>query len=378
MAVLMTIQGDGENPIAFDKALNMLNRLLQKLFAVCNGPTQDNEMLQNPINQFDDTDEDIEFYFNFDDVEGIDLDDENDRYQKVLRFRDCGNFTIPINENIYEDFIYLSNRKNINDVLSTTFNQLSNDAFEQSGGTISLDNLNLSILNGFILNLPKALISAVVSPKFFYPIIVIWKQLKSFVGTAAEIMKKLSKLFFGIIKDLFWKFITEFWKFIKKDLVKFLKELAITILGNKYKRYITIIKALISILRKILKNGLISCSDLYSGIIELINSTLSGGGPNTKIPSILLSFSDLLPGYSEDRAFMNISERMSSAGIKTDDLYGESNDLMTMIQCVIKGNTEEMDKNGYIQASNKTVIIPSAAGPIVIPQGLMSIVGKNR
>ena len=45
---------------------------------------------------FDETDEYVEYYFDFDDVEGIDLDDEDSRYRRVLRFKDCYNFEIEI------------------------------------------------------------------------------------------------------------------------------------------------------------------------------------------------------------------------------------------------------------------------------------------
>ena len=52
-----------------------------------------------------------------------------------------------------------------------------------------------------------------------------------------EIMKKLHKLFFKIIRDILWKFLSEFWKLVKKDLLEFLKITALNIIKEKYKKY---------------------------------------------------------------------------------------------------------------------------------------------
>ena len=72
-SMLLAIQDDGNVPNIFKNALNYLERLLQKLFAVCSHTNTDNGLNQNPNNQFYEDDIDMEWYFNFDDVEGIDL-----------------------------------------------------------------------------------------------------------------------------------------------------------------------------------------------------------------------------------------------------------------------------------------------------------------
>jgi hypothetical protein len=152
-AMLMTLQGDGTEPPLFDKGFNDLNRLLSKLCALCNNPTPTGTN-QNTANQFNENDEDIEFYFDFDNLEGIDLDDESSRYKKVLRFKDCNNFESESDTSHFEDFVYLSSKKNLNDAVNNALLNAASAAHETSDYSIPLDNFHLSLLNTFILNLP--------------------------------------------------------------------------------------------------------------------------------------------------------------------------------------------------------------------------------
>ena len=81
----MTINSGESNPL-FDKGLNNINRLLNKLCAVCGSPTDKDKLKnQNAVDLFDENDEDIQLYFNFDDVEGIDLDDEEEELWVELK-----------------------------------------------------------------------------------------------------------------------------------------------------------------------------------------------------------------------------------------------------------------------------------------------------
>jgi len=379
-AMLMTLQGDGTEPPLFDKGFNDLNRLLSKLCAICNNPqSTDSTLNQNANTQFNENDDDIEFYFDFDDVEGIDLDDENARYKKVLRFKDCDNFEVPSDPNHFEDFVYLSNKKNLNDAVNSALLNAASSASAESA--IPLDNLHISLLNTFILNLPKALIGSVLSPKYFLPIVIVYKSVVSGASTvvqsAAQIMKKLSKLFNEIVKNLLWKFLAEFWKRVKIDLLNFLQRLALKILKNKTKRYYVIVTALIALLTKILESGLDNCADLFKLITQSIDFALKGGNVKIPIPGFLLGLSHNLPGYSTDRAYLNVVEKLEASGISTSPIFGESNNLNALVKSIIDGNSEETDANGFIQVSTQEVIIPTPFGlPIVIPPGIINSSGK--
>jgi len=379
-SLMMTVQSGESHPL-FDKAFNNLNRLIGKLMAICGTPTNRNNLSkQNAVDLFDENDQDIELYFNFDDVEGIDLDDEDRRYRKVLKFTDCNNFEVPVNKTMLEDFIYMGYKKDTNDLVDSTLNRVATDAFSKSDSSIPQSQFNLNLINLFILNLPKAIIMSVFSPKIFLPIIVMYKVLKAGIGQAVEevvqIMKKLYKLFWSIVKDLFWLFIKEFWKLLKVDLLAFVMTIVKKILKNKYKRYVVIITSLIALLTKIIEDGIDNCFAIFNTILSTIQNALSLGAP-INIPGILLGLSDKLPGYSQDRAFLNIVERLENAGIPTGPIFGEDNNLPSIIKSIIDGNAEETDTNSFIKVTNKEMIIPSPVGAIIIPPGILNSVGKQ-
>jgi hypothetical protein len=139
---------------------------------------------------------------------------------------------------------------------------------------------------------------------------------------------------------------------------------------------VTILTSLISLIRRILSLGIKSCADLFSAIIDLINNALRIGGPSINVPGVLLGLSDLLPGFSSDRAFMNATERMAAAGLNTGPVYGESNEMVTMVKNIIDGHTAELDTNSYVKVGNKMMTIPTPVGPIVIPPGILNSAGK--
>jgi len=378
-SMLMTINSGESSPL-FDKGLNDVNRLLKKLCAICGTPTDRNQLSnQNAVDLFDENDQDLESYFDFDDVEGIDLDDEDARYRKVLRFTDCNNFEVPVNQTMLEDFIYLAYKKNPNDLVDSTLNRVAADAFAQSDSSIPELQFNLNILNLFILNLPKALMMSALTPKIFLPIVLIYKLFKSGASQAIEgakvLMKNLRKLFNGIISDLYWLFIREFWKLIKVDLIAFVLKIVKKILKNKYKRYVLILTALIAILTKILEDGIDNCFAIFTTILNAIQGAMNMPAP-LSVPGILLGLSDKLPGYSQDRAYLNIVERLENMGISIGPVFGEPNNLPTIVKSIIDGNTEELDTNSFVKVSNSEIIIPTPVGPVIIPPGILNSAGK--
>lgn len=380
-AIYMTLHGDGTEPPLFDKGWNDLNRLLAKLCAMCGNPK--NGKIPNATSEFNENDEDVQSYFNFDDIEGIDLDDEKDRLDKVLKFRDCSNYKIPINPIHFEDFVY--DDGNLNDSVNDALFNAASDAHNQSEGSIPPDNFHLSILNTFILNLPKALIGSVLSPKYFLPFVIVYKVLVVGVGnaikSAKEMMKDLWKLFNEIITNLLWKFISEFWKRVKKDLMMFLVDLAASILKKKGKRYRLILLSLIAILTKIIENGFDNCKDLYDLINKAIDLALSGFGggfATVGISTFLLPFFLQKPGYSEDSAVIRAVEKLEEAGVSTAPIFGEPNKIIDLVKSVIGGHVEEQDTNGFVAASNASVIIPHPSpfvGSVFIPPGLLTVGG---
>jgi len=374
-AMLMCIQGDGTEPESFLIKMDWLNRLLDKLFSICGQKQTDKPLNQNAANQIAEDDIDLEWYFDFESTEGIDIDDEDARHRRVLKFKDCNNYEIPVDKSHIEDFVYFFNKNNKEDTITDTLNTIAAKASEDSGERFSINDLEISLNLQYILNAAKALVAAIISPKIFFPIVTVYKSIKGSDLTAGEILKELKNLFYEIIKNIFWKFIQELWKHIKRDLLNFLLDTARTILMNKLKRYKAILTALLSLLTKILNSNMIfSCDAIFESILSVIQNAISS---KTKlpIPGVLLALSDQLPGYSTDRAYMNITERLTAAGIDMEPIYGETNQTHALIKSIIDGNSEEIDTNSYVKISMKSTVIPAGPGGAVISP-LVTGVGK--
>ena len=354
-----------DNPLDFapslDEAINNLERMLNKLFAFCNnGPVTG----QTPTNLFRDEEENDEFYFDFDDVEGIDLDDEDARRRKVLKFKDCNNYEVPYNSVHMEDFIYLEGKQDRRKWIDGALNKAASDAYEQSDFSIDLPSFQISINLSFIFNIPKALIMSIISPKMFLPFVIIYKQFvasaKNLIMDAKELMKKLKKIFLCVINELFWKFIREFWKRVKADLKNFLIKIIKKILKDKLKRYYLVISALIALLKQILEEGLDSCAALIAAIGAAISGALNASGIGG-IPNYLLLLADKLPGFSAIKTTMDITEKMQNMGIPTGDVNGEANYHLLSTAAHVEGMADNLAVTPFI-ATNKSMI---ASGGIV-------------
>ena len=343
-----------ENPLDFapslDEAINNLNRMLDKMFAFCNssGNTLSNE---NATKLFNENDEDDNFYFNFDDVEGIDLEDEDARKRKVLRFADCNNYEVPYNTSHIEDFIYLENKTDMRSWIEGTLNKAASDAYEQSNFSISLPDFQISLNLSFILNIPKSLVMSIISPKMYLPFVIIYKQF-TLLGQqvyidAKDIMLKLKKIFTCTIQQLFWKFIREFWKKVKVDLKNFLMKIINKILRDKFKRYYLVIQALIKLLKKIIEDGINNCADLIQVIGNAIDVALSASG-GLQIPNVLLLLAHQLPGFSAVKTSMDITEKMKSMGIPTGDVNGEANYHILSHSAAVQGFADNLATTPFI------------------------------
>lgn len=380
-AMQMVLGGDAVQvePKSFQTGMKKGNRLLKKLFSLCGKETSEQPLLNNTSDQLNEDEYDNINYFDFDDVEGIDLDDEEAKDRGVLKFRDCNNFEIPLNPNYPEDFVYFLDHgtKTIDENVDDTLNKAAIDAYEESGGSVALEGFQLSLVKDLILKLPKALIMSILSPKMFFPIVLMHKHLKGNVfATAEEYMLSLYNLFYNIIRALFWKFNKEFWFLIKRDLLAFIKKTAATIMSNKLKKMKAIISSLIAIIRKSLQSGEIaSCTEIFNAVLQAITAALNSRA-KIPMPSMLMMLSEFLPGFSNDRAYMNVLRRLEEAGVNISPIYGTPNKLLPIIKSIVDGYTEEIDTNSYIQITLKPGIIPATGVAATIPPGIISGFGK--
>jgi hypothetical protein len=71
---------------------------------------------------------------------------------------------------------------------------------------------------------------------------------------------------------------------------------------------------------------------------------------------------------------MNIIQKLDAVGIQTGPLYGRENKLPALLKSNLTGYTEIIDKDSYLQGTNKEINIP---GVIYIPPGVIGITGKG-
>ncbi len=357
-----------DDPLSFtpklDEAINNLERMLNKIFGFCNNRSKSLSG-QTTIDLLSESDEDDEFYFDFDDVEGIDLEDEDARKRKVLRFKDCNNYEVPYNASIMEDFVYLEDKINKNDWIRKTLDKAATDAYEQTDGGIELPDFQASLNLSFIYNIPKAVVMSSLSPKVFLPIMIIYKLFvpDAEINTnyeAKDLMRDLKKLFKEIITQLFWKFLRELWQRLKVDLKNFLLNIIRKIIADKLKRYYIVVTALIAILKKIIESGIDNCDSLFGAISIAIDAALSATG-NIKMPNVLLLLADRLPGFSAVKTNMEASEKMNSLGIPTGDVNGEPNYLLLALSANNNALADNIAKTPF-EFVNKTM-------PVLAPFG---------
>ena len=381
-AVMLTIQGGCGESKQFDANMDGLRRIIDRLMSICGSPSSDELKKQNAIDLLNESDELSDLYFDFNNIEGIDLDDEDARRRRVLKFKDCYNFEIDSDPSHVDDFIYLSKSKNASDAADLALLSIATDASEQSDSSISVFDLLASLIIKLIVNLPKALIMSIFSAKMFLPFVILWKAFKQGVNNAIDNIKDLIKKFYtaiyNTVKELFWIFITEFWNLIKIDLLNFVKSLVTKIIKNKYKKYLLIVKSLISLLNQALQTSIDNCQDLFNAILNTIKQALNSDAP-IRIPAPLLMMAGALPGYSADRAYLNIMERVEASGTPTGPLFGEDNDIGKLVKSIIDGHSEEEDTNSYVNIVLTGGVLPGPplAGGAIIPPATISGVGKK-
>lgn len=377
VSTLLTLKGDNSAPIGLDIGMNELNRLLSKMLKSCSGAKANSLSKAN----FETNDEIEETYFDFDDVEGIDLEEESRRFQKVIKFKDCNDVVVPTDVSTFEDFVYMinnSNKMSLNQVVDNTLYNVANLSYQNSGQAASLQNFHINIMNSFIMNMPKAMIGTVLSPKFLLPIVVIYKAVvlkgQDLLKSAKELLKKLFKLFTKIIKDIFWKFITEIWKRIKRDILDFIKQLALKILKDKFKKYALIIAGLIALINAVINTNLDDCNALYNTILTTINTALSASSISLPLPALLASFANLRPGTSETSMLIDFIENAQKNGVNLSDIHGEPNKQINQAKSVISGIVGNVVNNGVAAGGNETGFGITADGmPVTIPRGSLKV-----
>jgi hypothetical protein len=324
----------------------------------------------------------------------------------VMEFQDCDNVKVPVDsESLVDQLIQFRNTLSAQTTeqkvktLETIIDSISQNP-EWKNVIPSSFNTKVAIDQNILKKISLAIAAGVLTPKNLLPVFSLLYVIQSgstftynqsvtsantFVTSANTINSQGSNIIFDA-KDFLkkWKtfsiemitqinviFLETLFNILKKDLVLLVDEIVKDLtIGNARKRYFRILRLIaLTLTVTQLVGNYKRCKSLLQDIQQIllvVESTrlpqkfgLGNGG--NEIPLSLIAFSKLLPGYSSERAFLNVIEGLQTLGIPTGTLPDGSPNLMLLYNKVTNEGIAQEKKNEKIE------------GFAVGPQGISDI-----
>jgi hypothetical protein len=308
----------------------------------------------------------------------------------VMEFEDCQNVKLPVNaDNLVSQLIDFRNTTG-----QTTQQQVNNletilDSISQNPDwklKLPSDfNANLSIDQNVIKKIPLAVAAGVLTPKNLLPVFTLMSIVQSgatftynqavtsantFITSAntanqdisaaganiikngTDFLKKWEKFSIQVISQINAEFLNVLFELLKKDIINLIAAIILDIEKGKItKRYQIILRlaGLLIAVGQLIKDYR-QCKSLLDDILAILLS-LNGLATDTGIPISLLALTKILPGFSPERAFINVIEELQAIGIPTGTLPDGSPNLMLLYNLAThKGSDKEKSENGKLQA----------------------------
>jgi hypothetical protein len=322
----------------------------------------------------------------------------------VMEFEDCQNVKLPVNaDNLVDQLIQFRSAS----TGQTTQQQVNN--LENILNSISQNpswklpinfNADLSINQDVIKKIPLAVAAGVLTPKNLLPIFTLMSIVQSGatytynqavtsantaitsgntigndIGAAAsniitsgtDFIKKWEKFTIQVVSKINAEFLTVLFELLKKDIINLIAAIVLDIEKGKITKRYSIILRLAGLLIAIVQliKDYRQCKSLLEDILAILN-LLSGFGGYKGIPLSLLALTKELPGFSPERAFINVIQELQTIGIPTGALPDGSPNLMLLYNLAThKGSDKEKSENGKLDAFG------------VSPMGLVEVYGKD-
>lgn len=334
-----------------------------------------------------------------------------DAQQGVVTFVDCDNVKLPVDADAIA-----SQLVEFSDKVSTQTKSEQVDAIEKIIDSIAQDpkwkliypndvGINASINKNFIKQLPVALASSILNPKVLLPLMTMFKvleknvsedinqiireqnqlissantilksgttigqQVSSVINDGVDFIKKNKTFVIAVVSRISAIFIETLFEILKREIFVLLEVIIRDI--NKsatLKKYAIILRLvqLAYVIGRFVRDYR-RCKSLLDEIAMLLQMISSSVGA-LRLPAFLNLFSALLPGFSPERATLNVLEELQKLGIPTGPGPDGSENLMNLFtKSVISGMDSEESQNGKVQTS--LVLAP--------PIGLVSSFGKK-
>jgi hypothetical protein len=386
--------------------------LLNRILGLCFDERQEIDV--SGISKIGELDGVDESFFEFSDVDIRNIETEIANIQEgIAVFEDCNNVKLPVDANgLASELVNFAEQisgQTKDQTVENIENILDSISKNKQWSYLVPNNTSLSIAvdRNFIKKLPLALASSILNPKvllpFFTVIYEIEKIAKNKINTeivkqnqfilsansilqsgttsgqnvsnsindGVDFIKKNKAFVINLVSRIQTIFIETLFNTLKKDIFNLLSVIIKDIQKSQITKQYAIILRLVQLGYIVVRfiRDYKKCKSLLDEISLLLSLISNFKGANGfKLPAFLNIFATLLPGFSAERATLNLIENLEKLGLPTGPMPDGSANFMNLFsKSLISGIDQEEAENGKVETAVK---LPP-------PFGLISTVGKK-
>jgi hypothetical protein len=353
------------------KFMLLIERLCGKCF------DNSDEIDVSGIAKIAELDDDSDDFFTFSEIDLRQIDENVNNYMnKIVSYESCGVVNQPID---YDGIVdYAKEVVGGFDALSST---AQSDALTNAILNI-LKNNNLTNNNTTLFSFVKSIVESILTPKVLFPIMALGqviektataqyelvrgradefitqnnKAIKNFTDEGIDSAESFAKKYKAYLQNVTRRVLELFLKELFNTLKGKLKKLVSRVVGGVFKNYskkqVQVILALSTGLLGIIATitNFRKCKSVIESIGKILNSiNILTKAAIIPIPPPLLIGAQFLPGFSNERAKINVIAEMQSLGLPTEDLLdGTPNRVLLFAEAVINGTDNEEITNGAV------------------------------
>lgn len=322
-----------------------------------------------------------ETFFELTDIDLREIESNLSNIQRgVIEYQDCTTVKLPVDtQAIFNNLLQILDLDENNSAATTALLNQTVDSVKGNTQWPQIDSIGIKIDNEIIKSLPRALYSAVLSPKVLLPFMVMYKSLETAlnVGVVSAVNEVYNlKTFLNVFKkmnvQIMSKIGAEFVKILRNIIVRDVRKLLQVVSRDLQKSAVTkkyaIIAQLIELTILITQfvDDYRKCKSVIADILNIIEFALRG--TNIQIPPFLLPLASLRSGFNSVRATLQVIQNFQSLGIPTGPMPdGSPNLFMIAQQAAITGVESERDKNSKIAGLTPQQIVLPIGVTIPVP-----------
>lgn len=322
-----------------------------------------------------------ETFFELTDIDLREIESNLSNIQRgVIEYQDCTTVKLPVDtQSLFNNLLQILDLDENNSAVMTGLLNQTVDSVKGNTQWPQIDSIGIKIDNEIIKSLPRALYSAVLSPKVLLPFMVMYKALETALnaGVASAVNEVYNlKTFLNVFKkmnvQIMSKIGAEFVKILRNIIVRDVRRLLQVVTKDLQKSAVTkkyaIIAQLIELTILITQfvDDYRKCKSVIGDILNIIEFALRG--TNIQIPPFLLPLASFRSGFNSVRATLQVIQNFQALGIPTGPMPdGSPNLFMIAQQSAITGVESERDKNSKIAGLTPQQIVLPIGVTIPVP-----------